>query len=183
MTKFIALRYQRRRISRSSVQKKDWGEVLNTGMARARFNVLVLPYRLRDGEFEYAVFLRSDAEMWQFIAGRGEDGEEPAAAARREAFEEAGIARGAPWMALDATAFIPRTAFPGAPWPEDVYVIPEHCFAVEVRNVALRLSTEHDRVEWYGYEAARQQLTWDSNKVALWELHERLTKRSKDEKC
>ena len=144
-------------------------------MPRAPFNVLVLPYRLRAGGCEYAVFHRADAEMWQFIAGGGEEGEDPAAAARREALEEGGILRGAQWMALDSKASIPRTAFPGASWPEDVYVVPEHCFAVNVGDADLTLSTEHNQFGWYGYESARERLTWDSNRVALWELRERLT--------
>ncbi len=112
--------------------------------------------------------------MWQFIAGGGEEGENPEDAAKREAFEEGGILSGAQWMALDSTASIPRTAFPGAPWPEHVYVIPEHCFAVNVGDAELRLSAEHDQFGWYGYDAARERLTWDSNRVALWELRERL---------
>jgi dATP pyrophosphohydrolase len=46
-------------------------------MPRAPFNVLVLPYRLRGDVFEFAVFHRSTVEMWQFVAGGGEDDESP----------------------------------------------------------------------------------------------------------
>jgi dATP pyrophosphohydrolase len=147
-------------------------------MARARFNVLVLPYRLRGGRHEFAVFHRSHGEMWQFIAGGGENDETPLAAARREAEEEGGIVERSRWTQLDSTASIPRTAFPGAPWPDSVFVVPEHCFAVEVGDDALHLSHGHDQCAWFDYETARARLTWDSNKVALWELRERLEKMS-----
>ena len=116
--------------------------------------------------------------MWQFIAGGGERDEEPSAAARREALEEGNIRSGADWMTLDSMASIPRTAFPGVPWPEDVYVIREHCFAVDAGGFEIKLSYEHDKFEWLEYESAYERLTWDSNRVALWELHERLRRRS-----
>ena len=143
-------------------------------MARAPFNVLVLPYRARAGVREFAVFSRADVAMWQFIAGGGEDGEDAAQTARREAFEEGGIESQSGWIALDSRASIPRTAYPTAAWPKSVLVIPEICFAVDIGEFEIRLSHEHDRFEWLGYEAARERLTWDSNRVALWELNERL---------
>ncbi|MHC4848774.1 MAG: NUDIX domain-containing protein, partial [Planctomycetota bacterium] len=146
-------------------------------MPREPFNVLVIPYRERAGAREFAVFHRSDCEMWQFIAGGGEDGEQPAATARREAFEEAGIDGELGWIALDTTTSIPRTAYPDAPWPPSVLVIPEICFAVHVPDVEIRLSPEHDRFEWLDSESARTRLTWDSNRVALWELQQRLRPR------
>ncbi|MCA9029026.1 MAG: NUDIX domain-containing protein, partial [Planctomycetaceae bacterium] len=101
-------------------------------MPRAPFNILVLPYRLdADGVHRFAVFHRSTVEMWQFIAGGGEDDEAPLVAAMREANEEARIVVGdRAWRRLDAVASIPRTAFPGAHWPETVYVVPEYSFAV-----------------------------------------------------
>jgi dATP pyrophosphohydrolase len=116
--------------------------------------------------------------MWQFIAGGGEDDETPEQAARREAFEEAGLPRNlVEMMRLDCVASIPRDAFPGAGWPDHVYVVLEHCFATDVGGEDLRLSLEHDRVEWLDYEQARSRLTWDSNRNALCELHQRLRRR------
>ena len=38
----------------------------------------------------------------------------------------------------------------------------------------ISLSSEHDSFEWLRYEEAFERLTWDSNRVALWELSERL---------
>ena len=114
--------------------------------------------------------------MWQFIAGGGEGNETAWSAARREASEEGGIVEENRWIQLDSTASIPRDAFRGASWPDTVYVIPQYCFAVELKDSDLRLSHEHVRHEWLDYEAARARLTWDSNKVALWELRERLAR-------
>jgi dATP pyrophosphohydrolase len=113
--------------------------------------------------------------MWQFISGGGEDGETPAMAAAREADEEAGLSAHLEWMKLDSIASIPRSALPGgAHWPPELYVVPEHCFAVCVTNQQLRLSEEHCRLEWLNLKQASELLTWDSNRVALWELAQRL---------
>lgn len=143
-------------------------------MPRAPYNVLVIPYRRVANEYEFAVFQRADGSMWQFIAGGGEGGEAPGLAAQREAWEEAGISGPLEWTALDSQASIPRTAFPDAEWPSDVYVVPEFCFAVDVGAAELRLSGEHGQFAWLDHAAARDRLTWDSNRVALWELTERL---------
>ena len=147
-------------------------------MARAPFNTLVLPYRLRGGRYEFAVLHRSRPTMWQFIAGGGEDAETPLMAAQREAKEEGGIMETGRWIHLDSRASIPRDAFPRATWPDSVLVVPEYCFAVDVDVAVLRLSPEHDQYDWLEYEEARERLTWDSNRVALWELRERLARLS-----
>lgn len=57
-------------------------------MPRKPLQVLVIPYRM-GSEPEFAVFHRSDEEMWQFIAAGVEDLENAMQAARREAEEEA----------------------------------------------------------------------------------------------
>ena len=38
-------------------------------MARAKYQVLVITYVIKDKAIKYAVFHRSDMEVWQFIAG------------------------------------------------------------------------------------------------------------------
>ncbi len=113
--------------------------------------------------------------MCQFVAGGGEDDETPFNAARRELLEETSIeAPEGDWISLDAKASIPRTAFPGAPWPSDIHVVTEHCFAVLVEAQTIALSREHESCEWLSYERASKALTWDSNRVALFELNRRL---------
>ncbi len=61
-------------------------------MARARYQVLVIPYFIKENVIQYGLLRRIDIAIWQFIAGGGED-EDPSLmdAAKREAFEEAGI--------------------------------------------------------------------------------------------
>jgi dATP pyrophosphohydrolase len=145
-------------------------------MPRAPFQVLVLPYRRRsDGVYEFAIFRRADADIWQGLAGGGEDDETPEQAARREGLEEAGIPLDALYRALDARASVPVTAFRDSHrWGEAVYVIPEHAFGVDVGDRPLRLSVEHTEVRWVHSAEAQRLVRFDSNRVALWELHQKL---------
>ncbi len=113
-------------------------------MVRAPFQVLVLPFRRIGKAIEYAIFRRSDAGYWQGIAGGGEDQETPLQAARREAEEEAGIPAESHLVCLEATSTMPAEEVVGTLlWGEDVRVIPEYCFGVEVVIEKLVLSREH----------------------------------------
>lgn len=147
-------------------------------MPRAPIQIIVIPYRHTvNGEREFAVFHRRNPEMWQFIAGGGEEGESPEQTAAREAMEEAGIPNARPLLKLDAVASIPRSAFPHNPhWPHDLFVLPEYSFAVDASSLQIALSGEHDSYAWMRYDDARTSLTWESNRVALWELNERLNR-------
>ena len=42
-------------------------------MARARYQVLVIPYCTEDSSVQFCLFQRSDMGIWQFIAGGGEE--------------------------------------------------------------------------------------------------------------
>lgn len=144
-------------------------------MSRAAYNILTIPYCWHNGNLEFAVFYRRGSSMCQFIAGGGEDGEIPFDAAKRETFEEATIlALESDLIELDAKASIPRTAFPGATWHDDIHVITEHSFAVYASASDIQLSSEHERYQWLPYDQAAKELTWDSNRVALFELNSRL---------
>jgi dATP pyrophosphohydrolase len=139
---------------------------------RAPFQVLVIPWRRR-AAIEVAVFHRTDYSIWQFVSGGGEDGETPLDAAKREGFEEAGIPRDAPYLALDSMASIPACWFPAwATWPAHVLVIPEYSFAVEIEHV--ERSDEHTDVRWCSIDDAMRLLEFDSNRHAMWELGERI---------
>jgi hypothetical protein len=75
---------------------------------------------------------------------------------------------------------IPVHNFPAhKEWGEDVYVIPEYSFCVDVRTRDLFLSHEHIEIRSLPYEEGNQLLTWDSNKAALWEVNQRILSRSK----
>jgi dATP pyrophosphohydrolase len=145
-------------------------------MARAPFQVIVFPFlRMAGGEHQYAIFRRRTHEMWQAISGGGEDAETPAQAAVRETFEEAGIVATHGLVALDSRGSIPKSIFAGShDWPKELFVVPEHAFGVRVDHDAVRISSEHREVAWLPFQEAHARLTWDSNKVALWELQERL---------
>ena len=147
-------------------------------MARAPFQVLIFPYiNDEQGLIEYAIFRRSDGDYWQAIAGGGEEGETPEQAARREIQEEAGILRNSNVTSLDSKAFVPVIGVTGEyTWGDDVFVIPEYTFGVRIEYRQLKLSKEHKEYKWVGYEEAMTLLKWDSNKNALWELNERITR-------
>lgn len=147
-------------------------------MARAPINAIVIPFRKRDdGNFEFAVFHRADNSMWHFVSGGAEDDETAFDTAKREAKEEAGIKPDSDWIKLDSRASIPRTAYsPTSHWPDNLLVVPEYSFAVEISGHEIVLSDEHDEYKWLSFEDASRLLTWDSNRVALWELNERLSK-------
>lgn len=145
-------------------------------MRRAPFNVLILPWRWTiDGSAEFALFRRADDGVWQWVAGGGQDDETPLEAARREAFEEAGISPTSPFMALDAVASIPAHIFAdGGLWGDDVYVITEYSFGVDVSGQELIFAEEHTDMRWLAYNEARALVRYDSNRIALWELNRRI---------
>ena len=145
-------------------------------MARAPFQVLVLPYRSTDnGDYEFAVFSRSDYDCWQGIAGGGENGETPLQAAQREALEEADIPAGCVFLPLASVASVPVTCFSQSHlWGDDTYVIPEYSFGVDATRASIAVSGEHREFRWMLFSQAESVLTYDSNRVALWELNQRI---------
>ncbi len=147
-------------------------------MPRAPFQILVLPFRQTPEAWEFAVFRRSDHPVWQGIAGGGEDDETPQEAAAREAWEEAGIPGDRSFMPLQASCTVPVTFFQDSgTWDTALYFVPEHSFGVDCTGQTLKLSSEHDVMEWLPYAEASARLTYDSNRTALWELNQRLLRR------
>ena len=135
---------------------------------------MVFPFRRVERGAELAVFRRSDLGFWQGLAGGGEDDETPAQAARREAFEEARVPVEAPYTPLASASSVPVScigAHARAHWPVDLYVIPNHAFAVDVgTEFHPVLSREHSEYAWCTYEDAHRRLHYESNRVALEEL-------------
>jgi dATP pyrophosphohydrolase len=148
-------------------------------MARAPYNVLVYLYRRTgDGTFEYALLKRADAGFWQGVTGGGEDDEAPLETARRETYEETGLFPAAPFLQLDTVEPVPVTCFRDSYlWGEDLYVIPQYTFGVEVETEELVLSSEHTAYRWLRYEEADRLLVYTGNRTALWELNQRLRGR------
>jgi dATP pyrophosphohydrolase len=142
---------------------------------RAPFQVLVIPFKRTGDGVRFGVFHRADADVWQWIAGGGENDETPVQAARREALEEAGIDREARLIALESVASIPVHFFSEhVHWDANLLVIPEHSFGIEVTSREIRLCAEHRAVHWLTYDEASARVTFDSNRTALWELVRRL---------
>ncbi len=142
---------------------------------RAPFQILAIPYRIINEKPVYCVLHRADHDQWQFIAGGGEDEEPPLEAAKREAFEEAGV-KADRWIELTSMCCIPATVISEKHrrfWSKDTYVIPEYAFGFKC-NDNIKLSHEHTDLAWLSYEDACARLKWDSNRTALFELDCRL---------
>lgn len=146
-------------------------------MARANYQVLVIPYHVETETVKYCIFRRSDMGIWQFIAGGGETEDDSViASAKREAYEEANIDEKCKYVPLDSQSSIPACHFRDAEkiWGADCFVIPEYAFAVMMNNTTLKLSCEHTEYEWVDYDTAVKRLEYDSNRTALWELQRRI---------
>jgi len=146
-------------------------------MGRAPFQVLVFPYcKVGKSTFKYAVLRRADAGYWQAVAGGGEDDETPFEAAKRETHEEIGFStKDTEFLQLDTVIFIPVTEFRDSyHWGDDVYVIPQHCFGVQMKNSSIKLSYEHTEYKWMKYKEVQNILKYEGDKTALWELDRKL---------
>lgn len=149
-------------------------------MMRKPIQVLVLPYRYRGSKIEYLIFKRADLNVWQGIAGGVETNETISYAAKREAKEEAGIPFSCEYIKLDSKSTIPVNFIYGNfYWGEAVYSATEYCFGVHINEEKIRLSNEHKEYKWVEYDEAFKLFKWDSNRNALWELNERIKRKTK----
>ena len=143
---------------------------------RAKFQVLVLPFRKNKKNIEYCIFKREDMKVWQGVAGGGEGKETPLEAALREFNEETGIKK-SKIVRLDSISTIPIYHFKDSVnWEGDIYVVKEYAFATEIKNDKIKLSSEHLEYKWVSFEEANKLLKWDSNRNALWEIKERINR-------
>lgn len=131
----------------------------------------MIPFRRTATGLEFAVFRRSDAGWWQFVAGGGEDQETPLEAAEREMREETGIPVEGQLLELDFLSKVPASEFAAARvWGPAVREVPEHWFAADVGTQQVTLSREHTEVRWVPHDEACRLLKWDSGRTALSEL-------------
>ena len=145
---------------------------------RAPFQVLVFPYKHKDETVLFLVCLRRDLGFWQPISGGGEDAETSLEAAKRELNEETALV-GKNWLQLDSMCTLPKIIFNDHKhWPTQLLVIPEYAFSVEVKGEPM-LSSEHSSYCWCDAIEAQKLLKYDSNRIALWELCERLKYQGK----
>jgi dATP pyrophosphohydrolase len=145
-------------------------------VVRAPFQVLVFPYRkLGSKVVEYAIMRRADEGYWHTVAGGGEDEETPLEAAKRETYEETGIPEDSTFLELDTVFPVPVTIYKNSQvWGDDLYVIPSYCFGVLFEKGQITLSKEHLEYKWVTYDQACNDLRYESDKLALWELDRKL---------
>ena len=146
---------------------------------RAPYQVLIFPFIKEGGKYYYAIFKRKDLNIWQGLAGGGEGNEKPIETTRREAYEEASIDRRSRYIRLSSITTIPAVNIYGLKWDE-IIMIPEFAFGVEVQSRELKISSEHTQYLWLSCEDAINKLKYDSNKSVIWELDYRLKNGSLD---
>lgn len=143
---------------------------------RAPFQVLVILYRKKSEDIEYAVFYRNKSNICQFVSGGGEDEEKPIETVVRELREETQIKI----EKEDVVELASKSTIPVLNivkeylWGKNTYVVCEHTFAVNIKDSEIVISDEHKGYKWLKYEEAMEKLKFDSNKNALWELNEKL---------
>ena len=149
-------------------------------MSRAPYNVLVLPYYIYENNVEYCIFKRADMNIWQFIAGGGEDDEEPRTAAIRESLEEASISPNSNYRQLVSMGYVSVENFSEKvrqTWGEKS-VIPVFTFSVNLDKKDIVISDEHTEFKGCSYTKARDRLRFELDKTALYELNEEIKRRT-----
>ena len=145
-------------------------------MGREPYHVHILLYRKATAGWEFALFKRIDIDdVWQGICGGGETGESIAQSAIRECSEEAGIEIPAIMYPLDTIGYMSSEYFTEwtPVWGNDVIVIPMYYFAMEFDGDVC-ISEEHSEFGWYSFEEGVSKIRFPDQKLAFWELHERL---------
>ena len=151
-------------------------------MSRLPQQIHVYLYRKNpNGVYEYAIFQRSDNELWwQGISGGVEEGESIEAGARREVFEEAGISDNLLMYKLETRSYLPAYIFSSQAqdiWGKDVLVIPMYFFAMPYDG-EIKISEEHKQFKWLPYDKAEKLVYFHDQKTSLWELNERLLRNN-----
>ena len=149
---------------------------------RAPYQILAILYKRENDKILYSIFYRNSHPIWQFISGGGEDKETPLETVMREIKEETSLnAEKMKIEQLDSKTTISVLNITGEyTWGSNVYVVPEYSYAVEIKDEDgnIQLSNEHKKYRWVEYDEALKKLKYDSNKTALWELNEKLNKKS-----
>src|SRR5262249_62097757 len=108
----------------------------------------------------------------------GDDGDTPREASVRERREEA-VMTPNELLPLRVVGMISVEHFRERDsWDPVVREIPEYAFAVRAEGSEIALSSEHMDVAWLTFEQAFACLRWESNCIALRELHHRLSATS-----
>lgn len=150
---------------------------------RAPYQILTILYKRENNRILYSIFYRNSHPIWQFISGGGENNEDPVETVIREINEETSlVVEKRNIEQLDSKTTIPVLNITGEyTWGPNVYVVTEYSYAIEIKGEYgnIQLSNEHKEYKWVEYDEALKKLKYDSNKTALWELNEKLNKRTK----
>lgn len=146
-------------------------------MPRQPKQVHIFLFRQKGNAYEYAIFQRADMPFcWQGVCGGLEDNETIEEGARRETLEEAGITEKVPLYLLESISFLPDTIFSDTArkvWGRSVVVVPMYFFAMPFDG-GIVLSEEHTDVKWLTYNDAYDIVYYMDQKIALYELNEKL---------
>lgn len=143
--------------------------------------VLVFLYRKNKyNEHEYCIFYRDKLNFWQGLSGGVENDETLFETVKREVLEETGIRiENQNILQLSSVASIPVVSITGKfTWGKDIYVVHEYSFGILVNKENIKISNEHVKYEWVSYNKAYELLKFDSNKIALWELNQRIQNKN-----
>lgn len=141
---------------------------------REPYQVLVILYN-NDEKFTTYSFHRKKQDYWQFISGGKETFDKDLIdTVIREVREETGLViSGKEIIPLETVTSIPAYWFKDL--EKDVLLVTEYSFAVHINPCSeIVLSDEHDSFIATSYENTVELLRWDSNKTALYELHNKL---------
>lgn len=90
-------------------------------------------------------------DCWQWIVEEGEDYDGSILlSVKREAFEEVAIPADSEYIQLVARTTIPKVNLVGFNQGEDLFVVDEYSFGVEVKDINLAISSEHKEHMWVG---------------------------------
>lgn len=155
-------------------------------MARQPRQVHIFLFREREKGYEYGIFQRSDEPVcWQGVCGGLEGDETLEEGARREIREEAGVEDEAPLFKLESISYLPDFAFSSKArqvWGKSVVVVPMYFFAMKWDG-EIALSNEHLAMRWLCYDDAYDLVYYMDQKIALYELHEKLKRGILDSTC
>lgn len=129
----------------------------------AQVNVVCFAKLFKDSKNIKILILKRNEEkggFWQTITGGVHIGEDLRDAAQREVFEEIGISCDKTELFLTPLAY----SFMG----DDGYFLKEYVFGCEINDPEkIRISKEHDSVEWVDFNEATGRVAYENNKKAI----------------
>ncbi len=133
----------------------------------AQANVVCFTRESGKGNVKILVLKRNEKKggFWQTITGGMHIGEDPLAAASREALEEIGIGDSKIFWTPLSYSFM----------GDDGYELAEYVFGCEIKEPSrVELSGEHTALEWLEPEEAKKRVKYDNNKLAIGAVYKKI---------